>query len=44
MITLNELLQCDANKGKINLPRVATKLIDATALTGHVAKELSFNR
>ena len=42
--TLNELLQCDANRGKINLQNVAAKLIDATALIGHVAKELSFNR
>ena len=43
MIMLNELLQCDANKGKINLQEVATKLVDATALMGHVAKELSFD-
>ena len=44
IVTLNEILQCEANKGKINRQNFPTKLINATALMGHVAKELPFNR
>ena len=44
MIALDDMLQSDAQNKKPNLQKLATKLIDATALTGHVSKELSFKR
>ena len=44
MIALDDMLQSDAQNKKPNLQKLATKLIDATALMGHVSKELSFKR
>ena len=37
MIALDDMLQSDAQNKKPNLQKLATKLIDATALMGHVS-------
>lgn len=44
MTSLNDIIQSHETKKQIDCKQIASKLIDAVALIGHVSKELSFKR
>ncbi|XP_028390673.1 uncharacterized protein LOC114515588 [Dendronephthya gigantea] len=44
MSSLNDIMQSHEMKRQTDLKMVVSKLVDATALIGHVSKELSFKR